>query len=131
MDDRALLEAAKNAMRFAYAPYSGFHVGAALLTDDGRLYTGCNIENASFGATNCAERTALFHAVSEGARRFTALAVVGGKNGVCDAFAQPCGICRQVLSEFCDDSLRIILGTDDGRMETTTLGALLPGAFRL
>lgn len=131
MTDTQLLEMAKAAMKQAYAPYSGFSVGAALLCEDGTVFTGCNIENASFGATNCAERTALFKAVSEGRRRFTALAVVGGKGGVCSNYTIPCGICRQALSEFCGDSLRIILGRDDGQIRVTTLGRLLPEAFRI
>lgn len=130
MTDTQLLEMAKAAMRQAYAPYSGFSVGAALLCEDGTVFTGCNIENASFGATNCAERTALFKAVSEGRRRFTALAVVGGKGGVCSEYVTPCGICRQALSEFCSDAFRIILGTDDGQVQVTTLGHLQPEAFR-
>ena len=131
MTDTELLQAAKDAMQNAYAPYSGFSVGAALLTADGRVFTGCNIENASFSLTACAERTALFKAVSEGCRRFSAIAVVGGRNGKCDSFATPCGACRQALSEFCGEAFRVVLGADGGRMTVTTLGALLPGAFHL
>lgn len=130
MTDTQLLEMAKAAMKQAYAPYSGFSVGAALLCEDGTVFTGCNIENASFGATNCAERTALFKAVSEGRRRFTALAVVGGKDGVCSEYVTPCGICRQAYVEFCGDAFQIILGTDDGQVQVTTLGHLQPEAFR-
>ena len=131
MTDNQLLQAAKDAMQNAYAPYSDYRVGAALLCEDGTIYTGCNIENASFGVTNCAERTALFKAVSEGRRTFTAIAVVGGKDGICTDFAMPCGACRQALSEFCDGTFRIVLGTDDGQVQVYTLAELLPGAFRL
>lgn len=131
MTDLDLLTIAKDAMHHAYAPYSGYLVGAALLCEDGSVYTGCNIENAAFGATNCAERTALFKAVSEGKRRFCAIAVIGGKDGNCNTYTMPCGICRQALSEFCDNKFLIILGTDNGSMQTTTLGDLLPGAFQM
>ena len=131
MTDQQLLEMAKSAMQFAYAPYSGFLVGAALLCDDGTVYCGCNIENASFGVTNCAERTALFKAISEGKRHFQAIAVIGGQNGVCSDSITPCGMCRQALSEFCKDDFRIVLGDDSGSIKTMTLGNLLPGAFQL
>ena len=129
MTDAQLLKLAKEAMKNAYAPYSGYKVGAALLCADGSVYTGCNVENASFGVTNCAERTALFKAVSEGCRKFQAIAVTGGKNGLCTDYTMPCGVCRQALSEFCNPDFRIILGTDDGRIRTTTLQDLMPGAF--
>lgn len=131
MTDFELLRQAKQATENAYAPYSGYKVGAALLCEDGSVYTGCNIENASFGVTNCAERTALFKAVSDGKRRFTAIAVVGGRDGICSDYAAPCGVCRQALSEFGGADFRVILGKDDGEIKVTTLGALLPGAFRL
>lgn len=131
MTDLELLSLAKCAIKNAYAPYSGYLVGAALLCDDGSVYTGCNIENASFSVTNCAERTALFKALSEGQRRFCAIAVIGGKGGISSTYAMPCGVCRQALSEFCDDAFHIILGTDDGKVQTITLGDLLPGAFQL
>ena len=131
MNDHSLIQAAKNAMANAYAPYSGFQVGAALLCNDGRVFTGCNVENASFSVTACAERTALFKAVSEGCRSFKALAVVGGKDGYCDDFAWPCGACRQALSEFCGEDFRVILATDDGSVRLATLGELLPGSFHL
>ena len=131
MNDHSLIQAAKNAMEHAYAPYSGYKVGAALLCDDGQVFTGCNIENASFSVTACAERTALFKAVSEGCRSFKALAVVGGKDGCCDDFAWPCGACRQALSEFCGEDFRVILATDDGSVRLATLGELLPGSFHL
>ena len=109
-----LEEAAKSAMRFAYAPYSHFTVGAALLSRSGRIYTGCNIENASFGATNCAERTAIFKAVSEGEREFDAIAIVSSSGEP----TPPCGICRQVLSEFAPD-IPILLVSGDGIVETS------------
>ena len=131
MNDHSLIQVAKNAMRDAYAPYSGYQVGAALLCEDGRIFMGCNIENASFSLTACAERTALFKAVSEGCRRFKAIAIVGGKDGHCDDYAFPCGACRQALAEFCDEDFRVILATDDGSVRLATLGELLPGSFRL
>ena len=127
-DYHKLIEAAAAARQAAYAPYSGFAVGAALLGGDGVIYTGCNVENASYGMTCCAERTALYKAVSAGTRRFLAIAIVGGKIGDgIDTPCMPCGICRQALAEFCDDELPILLGNG----EQTTLGELLPNAFRL
>ncbi len=123
-----LINAASAARQQAYVPYSQFAVGAALLGGDGIIYTGCNVENASYGLTCCAERTALFKAVSNGTHRFLALAVVGGAVG--DGIGTPCppcGICRQALAEFCDDDMPIILGNG----EKTTLGTLLPNAFRM
>ena len=112
----------------AYAPYSKFKVGAALLADDGRIFTGCNVENASYGLTNCAERTAVFKGVSEGATRFTALAVAGGEGEV----AVPCGACRQVLAEFLPPEAPVRCVTLDGAVvRDFTVGALLPGTFRL
>lgn len=124
-----LIQAAKTAMQNAYAPYSSFLVGAALLCTDGTIYTGCNIENAGYSATNCAERTAFFKAVSDGKREFTAMAVCGGKNGrLTDAIVSPCGVCRQVMREFCDDGFQIHLVTDNA-VKTMTLGELLPVSF--
>ena len=115
--------------KMAYAPYSGYKVGAALLAKNGAVFTGCNIENASFGATVCAERTAIFKAASEGVTEFEKLAVVGGKGeAVSDRFP-PCGICRQVLREFCDDGFRIIFGSDRGVEGVYTLHQLLPESF--
>lgn len=123
----SLLTLAKQARQFAYAPYSRFAVGAALLADDGTVFLGCNIENAAYGATCCAERTALFKAVSKGVRRFSAIAVVGAPIGEDPVSpCPPCGICLQALAEFCDDSFSVILG----EQEQTTLGELLPRAFR-
>ena len=97
-----MIELAIGQLQYSYTPYSGFKVGAALLTKDGKFYTGCNIENAAFTPTNCAERTAFFKAVSEGEREFRAICIVGGKDGVLTEYAAPCGVCRQVMMEFCD-----------------------------
>ena len=129
MTKEQLVEKAKEAMQMAYAPYSGYLVGAALLSEDGSVYTGCNVENASYGATNCAERTAIFKAVSEGKRRFRAIAICGGKNGVIQEEASPCGICRQVLREFCDDDFEIYL-VGEKTINTYTLKQLLPMSFQ-
>ena len=124
----SLLASAVAAREFSYSPYSGYRVGAALLGADGRIYTGCNIENAGYSPTNCAERTAVFKAVSEGVREFTAIAVVGGSEEALDAACTPCGVCRQVLSEFCEPDMPVILGTPE-EMRVLTLGELLPFAF--
>ena len=114
----------------AYAPYSSFRVGAALMTKDGRIFTGCNIENAAFSPSNCAERTAIFKAVSEGARNFAAIAVAGWKDGAESGPAYPCGVCRQVMMEFCDPkSFLVIAASSDGSYETRPLEAIMPYAF--
>ena len=119
-------EAAEN----AYVPYSGFRVGAALLTKDGRIYPGCNIENSAYGPSNCAERTAFFKAVSEGERQFDAICIVGGKDGVLTEYAAPCGVCRQVMMEFCNpETFQIILATSREQYEIFTLRELLPLGF--
>ena len=131
MTDKKLLEAAKEAMKNSYAPYSNFIVGAALLGKSGKVYTGCNVENAAYGVTNCAERTALFKAVSEGEREFTEIAIVGGHNRTVGDFCYPCGVCRQALSEFTDSFFRIVLENGQGDIEVTTLYDLLPNAFDL
>ena len=125
---RSLMEAAVRAREFSYSPYSGYRVGAALLDRDGRIHTGCNIENAGYTPTNCAERTAVFKAVSEGVRDFTAIAVVGGAGDSLDPACTPCGVCRQVLAEFCSPDTPVILGTPDD-LRVLTLGELLPFAF--
>ena len=123
-----LIDKAIEAREKAYVPYSHFKVGAALKTKDGKIYTGCNIENASFSMTNCAERTAFFKAVSEGETEFKAIAIVGGKDKI--EFCPPCGACRQVMREFCDKDFKIILL--DGEDESVyTLGELLPLNFKL
>lgn len=129
MTPDALMRCAMEAMDRAYAPYSRFHVGAALLCADGTVYTGCNIENASYGATNCAERTAFFCAVRDGHRHFSAIAICGGKEGVITDLCPPCGICRQVMREFCDDSFQIHMAGPGDTIQTRTLGQLLPGSF--
>jgi len=129
MTKEQLAERAKEAMQLAYSPYSGYKVGAALLCGDGSVYTGCNIENAGYSATNCAERTAFFKAVSEGKRTFQAIAVCGGKDGVLEGLFPPCGVCRQVMREFCGDEFEIYLVKKDG-IETYTLSQLLPISFR-
>lgn len=128
MSREKLVDLAKEAMAKAYSPYSGYKVGAALLCQDGSVYTGCNVENASFSATNCAERTAFFKALSEGKREFSAIAICGGKDGIIEGLFPPCGVCRQVMREFCEDDFEIHLLTKDG-IETYTLGQLLPVSF--
>lgn len=125
-----LIDAAAAQLKFAYAPYSGFKVGAALLTKDGKVYGGCNIENATFTPTTCAERTAIFKAVSEGEREFQAICIVGGKNGVLTEYSPPCGVCRQVMMEFCDpDTFQIILATGRDHYDIYSLRELLPQGF--
>ena len=131
MTPEQLIDLAKDAMTRAYTPYSGFKVGAALLCADGTVYQGCNIENASFTPTVCAERTAVFKAVSEGKREFTALAVCGGKDGVITGICPPCGVCRQVLREFCRDDFPVYLALPAGKYETRTMAQLLPDSFSL
>ena len=128
MTDKELLLKAIEARSFAYAPYSDHKVGAALVGKSGKIYTGCNVENAAYTPTNCAERTAIFKAVSEGEREFTAIAIVGGKGEEIADFCAPCGICRQVLAEFCDGDFRILLGTPDN-VSVHTLAELLPYSF--
>ena len=130
MNYEQLIDLAKEAMTHAYIPYSGYKVGAALLCADGTVYQGCNIENASFTPTICAERTAFFKAVYDGHRDFKTIAVCGGKNGVITGFFPPCGVCRQVMREFCDDDFVVILIGADGVYETRTLSQLLPDSFR-
>lgn len=110
----------------AYVPYSHFPVGAALLTKDGQVYSGCNIENASYGLTNCAERTAIFKAVSEGNKTFEYLVVTGNTDGP----ISPCGACRQVLAEFCEPQMPVLLTNKKGKVKETTVSDLLPGAFQ-
>lgn len=119
-----LIEKAREAMEYAYAPYSNFKVGAALLTESEKIYTGCNIENISFGATNCAERTAVFKAISEGEKAFKAIAIVSSSG----KFTPPCGICRQVLSEFSED-MDIILADKDDNIKIIKLNELIPFSF--
>ena len=126
-----LVNLAKEARSHAYVPYSGFSVGAALLCKDGKIYQGCNIENAAFGPTVCAERTAFFKAVYDGERDFEAIAVVGGRAGEeITGLFPPCGVCRQVMAEFCQPECEIILAMPDG-YEIHTLGEMLPFGFTL
>lgn len=129
MEHKKLVKSAIQAMAGAYVPYSGFKVGAALLTKSGKVYTGCNIENAAFSPSNCAERTAFFKAVSEGEKEFAAIAIVGGLEGKIKEYCPPCGVCRQVMSEFCADDFIIILGKEDDEYKSYTLAELLPLRF--
>ena len=131
MNDQELVARALHARKHAYTPYSHWAVGAALLTEDGTVYEGCNIENAAYTPTNCAERTAFFKAVSEGERAFAAIAIVGGyENTEPEQVCAPCGVCRQVMMEFCDPKrFRVILGTKDGVAQVYTLEELLPCGF--
>lgn len=125
-----LIDLAIKQLEFSYAPYSHFKVGAALLAKNGEIYTGCNIENAAYTPTNCAERTAFFKAVSEGVKEFEAICVVGGKDGILTEYASPCGVCRQVMMEFCDpDTFRIILATSREEYKIYTLREILPMGF--
>ena len=117
IDNKALMTAAQKARQTAYTPYSHYCVGAALLTKSGKIYTGCNIENAAFTPGNCAERTAIFKAVSEGEREFEAIAIIGGREGETADFCAPCGVCRQVIAEFCGKDFRIILGNENSIKE--------------
>ena len=130
MTPEKLIELATEAMQKAYAPYSGFKVGAALLCADGTVYQGCNIENAAYGPTNCAERTAFFKAVYDGPRDFAAIAVCGGKDGVITGSFPPCGVCRQVMREFCEDDFIIYMVGKDNTYEARTLAEILPFSFR-
>lgn len=129
MTPEELVRQALAAMKFAYVPYSGFTVGAALLTKSGKVYLGCNIENAAYGPSNCAERTAFFKAVSEGEREFSAIAVVGGKDGDAADIFPPCGVCRQVMQEFCAPDFMIYMGRGDDSYEAVPLEQLLPYGF--
>ena len=128
-----LIEKAFEAQKFCYTPYSNFNVGAALLTSDGTIYQGCNIENAAFTPTNCAERTAFFKAISEGQMDFVAIAVVGNTDGIKQGegdYCAPCAVCRQVMAEFCDlDTFKVIMAKDINDYKEYTLGELLPLAF--
>lgn len=128
MDYRSLMDKALEARKKSYSPYSHFCVGAALLCKNGKIYTGCNIENAAYTPTNCAERTAIFKAVSEGEREFEAIAIVGGKENEDGEFCVPCGVCRQVMAEFCDKDFKIVLG-DAKEITVYTLGEMLPYSF--
>ena len=131
MNDRELIEAATRARKMSYSPYSGFAVGAALLCEDGSVFTGCNIENSAFSPTNCAERTAFFKAVSEGRRDFAKIAVVGGRADLAtpEYCCPPCGVCRQVMKEFCKPDFEIIMAKSGDEYKIMTLSELLPASF--
>ena len=133
INKKLLIEKAFDAQKFCYTPYSNFNVGAALLCSDGTIYQGCNIENAAFTPTNCAERTAFFKAISEGQMDFVAIAVVGNKDGIKQGegdYCAPCAVCRQVMAEFCDlDTFKVIMAKDINDYKEYTLGELLPLAF--
>ena len=130
VSNEELVQKAREAMDMSYTPYSHFTVGAALLCDDGTIYQGGNIENASYGAANCAERTAIFKAVSEGRRKFTAIAICGGPDKNDTDLCPPCGICRQVMREFCGSDFKILLSADHGKqINEYTLSQLLPESF--
>lgn len=131
MTEKELCALAVKAMDNAYAPYSGYCVGAALLAENGKVYTGCNIENAAYSPTVCAERTAIFKAVSEGERDFAAIAVAGGKDGVIEGVFPPCGVCRQVMAEFCKEDFIVLFVKCDGEYEKYTFSELLPLSFNL
>ena len=125
MEDQELIELARKAREFSYSPYSKFKVGAALITHEGKVYSGCNIENASFGITNCAERTAIFKAVSEGAREIDTIAIIADSDGPCS----PCGACRQAMAEF--KVKRVIMANLKGEVKAVSLAELLPYSFAL
>ena len=130
MDKQELMRQAVEAMKQAYAPYSHFQVGAALLAASGKIYQGCNIENAAYTPTNCAERTAFFKAVSEGEREFEAICIVGGPDGIPSGFTAPCGVCRQVMMEFCrPETFQVLLTDGQGQCREYTLSELLPEGF--
>lgn len=129
MNKKDLFNMAKDAMKNSYAPYSNYNVGAALLCKNGNLYNGCNIENASYSLTNCAERTALFSAIANGEKEFEAICVVGGKNSEITDYAMPCGACRQVLGEFCDADFKIYVGINENDIKEYKLSELIPYSF--
>ncbi len=125
-----LIKTATEQLARSYVPYSHFHVGAALLAKNGTVYKGCNIENAAYTPSNCAERTAFFKAVSEGEKEFSAICVVGGMDGRVTEYTPPCGVCRQVMMEFCDpETFEIILATDEEHYQVFRLKELLPSGF--
>ncbi len=128
MTDKELMSLAAQAREKSYSPYSHFKVGAALLGKSGKVYLGCNVENAAYTPTNCAERTTVFKAVSEGEREFQAIAIVGGKGDEWAEFCAPCGVCRQVLAEFCDKDFRLVLGNPN-TIKTYTFEEILPLSF--
>ena len=130
MTDKELVIEAISAMKNSYSPYSDFKVGAALLTANGKVYTGCNIENVAFGPSICAERVAFFKAISEGEKNFSKIAVVGGKNGIISSATPPCGVCRQVMREFCSDDFEILIVRENENYDKVLLKDLLPQSFK-
>lgn len=130
MTDKELVIEAINAMKNSYSPYSDFKVGAALLTENEKVYTGCNIENVAFGPSICAERVAFFKAISEGEKSFSKIAVVGGKVGVISSPTPPCGVCRQVMREFCNDDFEILIVRENENYDKVLLKDLLPQSFK-
>lgn len=131
MTSKELMELAKEARQNAYCKYSNFYVGAALLARSGKIYLGCNIENASFTPTNCAERTAFFSAIAAGEREFEAIAVCGAKNDIPPTVCMPCGVCRQVMAEFCSQDFPVYVMGENEKINKFTLGELLPSAFNI
>lgn len=129
MTNEELCVLAVKAMKNAYTPYSGYRVGAALLTKSGKVYTGCNIENASYSPTICAERTAIFKAVSDGEHEFLKIAVTGGKNGKITGEFPPCGVCRQVMAEFCEPDFKILVVNGENSFTEYTFSDILPFSF--
>ncbi len=129
MDIKKLIIETEKAMTFSYSPYSSFKVGATLLCNNGEIYTGCNIENASYSPTICAERTAIFKAVSSGKREFNAICIMGGLNGEVSDYISPCGVCRQVMTEFCSPDFKIILAKSVDDYRIYTLEELMPVSF--
>ena len=130
MTDKELVLKAIDSMKNSYSPYSRFKVGAALLTENGKIYTGCNIENVAFGPSICAERVAFFKAISEGEKNFSKIAVVGGKNGIISSATPPCGVCRQVMREFCSDDFEILIVRENENYDKVLLKDLLPQSFK-
>ena len=130
MTDKELVLKAIDAMKNSYSPYSDFKVGAALLTENGKIFNGCNIENVAFGPSICAERVAFFKAISEGEKNFSKIAVVGGKSGVISSPTPPCGVCRQVMREFCSDDFEILIVRENENYDKVLLKDLLPQSFK-
>lgn len=130
MTDNELILKAIESMKNSYSPYSNFKVGAALLSESGKVYTGCNIENVAFGPSICAERVAFFKAISEGEKNFSKIAVVGGKDGIISSATPPCGVCRQVMREFCNDDFEILIVRENGNYDKVLLKDLLPNSFK-
>ena len=130
MTDKELVLKAIDAMKNSYSPYSDFKVGAALLTENGKIFNGCNIENVAFGPSICAERVAFFKAISEGEKNFSKIAVVGGKDGIISSSTPPCGVCRQVMREFCSDDFEILIVKENENYDKVLLKDLLPHSFK-